>query len=102
MGTRPERTNGVFARGATAVTALLVTATLVQPAVWADGGGGTAGGLSASAQVREDVCRLGYVLHGGGPAIKSAVRQGFAATSDADLHKAADPSYWSNTPTPLH
>ena len=46
---------------------------------------------------RLDLCRLGFVLHAGGPAVKAVARDGLAGTPD-QLHTAANPQYWTGTP----
>ncbi|MFE0684238.1 polymorphic toxin-type HINT domain-containing protein [Streptomyces sp. NPDC058961] len=52
--------------------------------------------LYAAAQVREDQCRLGFVLSKGGAEMKAVARAGLHGT-DAEMHAAAAPSYWNNT-----
>ena len=46
---------------------------------------------------RLDRCRLGFVLQAGGPEIKKVAQTGLTGT-DAQMHTAADPSYWNTTP----
>src|SRR4051794_5897740 len=46
---------------------------------------------------RLDRCRLGFVLQAGGPEIKKVAQAGLAGT-DAQMHTAADPTYWNTTP----
>ncbi|MGW1200082.1 hypothetical protein ACWD4B_30220 [Streptomyces sp. NPDC002536] len=53
--------------------------------------------LKNAAQVREDQCRLGYVLRKGGANMKAVARAGLAGTG-AELHAAANPNYWEGTP----
>lgn len=53
--------------------------------------------LENAAQVREDQCRLGYVLRKGGATMTEVARTGLAS-SEAELHTAADPEYWNDTP----
>ncbi|MFF4157442.1 polymorphic toxin-type HINT domain-containing protein [Streptomyces sp. NPDC001678] len=53
--------------------------------------------LSNAAQVREDQCRLDYVLRKGGANMKAVARAGLAG-SEAELHTAANPQYWQTTP----
>ncbi|MEU3521185.1 Hint domain-containing protein [Streptomyces sp. NPDC006654] len=58
---------------------------------------GTAVDLKQAAQLREDQCRLDYVLRKGGPAMKEVARTGLAGTPD-QVHAAADDEYWNTTP----
>src|SRR4051812_34989139 len=51
-------------------------------------------GLTAA---RLDRCRLGFVAQAGGPAVR-AVAQGGLTGTDAQMHTAADPKYWNDTP----
>ncbi|MFG2145849.1 polymorphic toxin type 27 domain-containing protein [Streptomyces sp. NPDC048696] len=53
--------------------------------------------LNAAAQVREDQCRLGFVLRKGGAEMKAVARAGLHGT-DAELHTAAAPNFWDHTP----
>jgi len=46
---------------------------------------------------RLDRCRLGFVLQAGGPEIKKVAQAALVGT-DAQMHTAADPSYWNTTP----
>ncbi|MEV4350593.1 RICIN domain-containing protein, partial [Actinoplanes sp. NPDC049596] len=46
---------------------------------------------------RLDRCRLGFVNQAGGPAIR-AVAQAALNGTDAQMHTAADPDYWDDTP----
>ncbi|MFC0437693.1 polymorphic toxin-type HINT domain-containing protein [Kutzneria buriramensis] len=104
---RPGGLGKALARGLTAATTVALTLSVAAPPSWAqhaDAGPSSdtyayPGRLVDDAhQIREDFCRLGYVLQGGGPALKTVAQQGFAATSAADLHTIANPSYWTNTP----
>ncbi|MBD0744859.1 hypothetical protein BG418_24745 [Streptomyces sp. CBMA152] len=56
--------------------------------------------LNAAAQVREDQCRLGFVLRKGGAEMKAVARAGLHGT-DAELHAAAAPNFWDHTPLSL-
>ncbi len=53
--------------------------------------------LKNAAQVRQDQCRLNYVLRRGGPAMKEVARTGLAGTEE-QLHAAANREYWTDTP----
>lgn len=53
--------------------------------------------LDNAAKVREDQCRLGYVLRKGGASMKAVARGGLAGT-EAELHTAANSQYWTGTP----
>ncbi|WP_329462967.1 hypothetical protein [Streptomyces sp. NBC_01431] len=52
--------------------------------------------LDAAAKVRQDQCRLDFVLRKGGDEMKSVARGGLNGT-DAELATAADPQYWQGT-----
>ncbi|GIG59576.1 hypothetical protein Lfu02_39480 [Longispora fulva] len=47
--------------------------------------------LAGQPQIREDTCRLGFVAHVGGPAMKATAQAGLASTSPAELHRLASP-----------
>jgi hypothetical protein len=51
-------------------------------------------GLTAA---RQDRCRLGFVTQAGGPAVRAVAQTALNGT-DAQMHTAADPSYWNDTP----
>jgi hypothetical protein len=51
-------------------------------------------GLSAA---RLDRCRLGFIAQAGGPAERTVALNGLTGTT-AQLHAAADPDYWNDTP----
>ncbi|PJN00422.1 hypothetical protein CG740_24865 [Streptomyces sp. CB01201] len=53
--------------------------------------------LDAAAKVRQDQCRLDFVLRKGGAEMKSVARTGLSGT-DAELATAANPQYWEGTP----
>lgn len=57
----------------------------------------TSDDLKQAAQLREDECRLDYVLRKGGPAMKEVARTGLAGTPE-QLHTAANDQYWTDTP----
>ncbi|MDQ0774426.1 hypothetical protein QF026_002892 [Streptomyces aurantiacus] len=60
-------------------------------------GTATAFDPAQAAKVREDQCRLDYVLRKGGPAMKEVARTGLVGTEE-QLHTAAAPDYWTDTP----
>ncbi|MGW3028548.1 polymorphic toxin-type HINT domain-containing protein [Streptomyces sp. NPDC001221] len=51
-----------------------------------------------AAPIRTDVCRLGVILHAGGPALKAVAKSGLTSTDPAELHRLANPEYWNTTP----
>ncbi|MFG3284808.1 hypothetical protein [Streptomyces sp. NPDC048111] len=53
--------------------------------------------LDAAAKVRQDQCRLDFVLRKGGGGMKAVARAGLNGT-DAELATAANPQYWETTP----
>lgn len=53
--------------------------------------------LENAQQVRKDQCLLNGVLRKGGPATKEVARAGLIGT-EAQLHTAANPEYWTATP----
>ncbi|WP_328668182.1 hypothetical protein OG905_13325 [Streptomyces sp. NBC_00322] len=53
--------------------------------------------LEEAAKVRQDQCRLNYILRKGGAEMKAVARGGLAGT-DEQLHAAAASNYWDPTP----
>ncbi|TQK51785.1 intein [Streptomyces sp. SLBN-118] len=56
--------------------------------------------LEEAAKVRQDQCRLNYILRKGGAEMKAIARGGLAGT-DEELHAAAASDYWDPTPLSL-
>ncbi|GHG97922.1 Hint domain-containing protein [Streptomyces lanatus] len=53
--------------------------------------------LAGAARIREEQCLLSSALRKGGPAAKDVARAGLIGTEE-QLHTAADPEYWTDTP----
>ncbi|OXY97175.1 polymorphic toxin type 27 domain-containing protein [Streptomyces diastatochromogenes] len=107
-GARPP---GIWSGLLTTATALSTAAVIavtgghlpdiVQPvAATADTPGTTPADLKQAAQLREDQCRLNYVLRKAGPAMKEVARTGLYGTPE-QLHTAANAEYWTDTPLSL-